>query len=441
MDDESPAEKGATNNKKRKSKSFWLCKHPGCKIGAQSRCNSMCKRHYRESLLSQSLRDNNELSQSNNNAQSNTNEVSQSSNDAQQGAMVLAALSNHVSNGRKTTHVQVVSDQQSNNSIVETKATDEPPVKERVRNNNTTEREVASEEAPVVGEQAQRENRSVNLTVETGATDDIPIDQDVRENNTIRRGVATDEAPVVVDQALRAETSDDANESAHVSTIPSATKSLLERIISIEEENRFLRDRINILENSVKIKWNAGENERLNDRISTLEQKVKQLTRPSSLSLGTISDTHHGSDFDNDNVLGTFSIFQAIEPSTAATCAFTITKCNSGPNAGLMNSGNLCYSNAIFQAFASCKQITTLFGNPSPKNHDNIRLCYEFTTLLNSMMTEKTVNPKAYTDLFQERYKRFVDVESEYYICNPNSIDKHINDLISCPQLLLHELQ
>ena len=89
------------------------------------------------------------------------------------------------------------------------------------------------------------------------------------------------------------------------------------------------------------------------------------------------------------------------------------------------NSGNLCYSNAIFQAFASCQLITT-FGNQSPQNHDNIRLCYEFTTLLNSMMTEETVNPKAYTDLIQERYTRFVDVESEYYICNPISIDKHI---------------
>ena len=132
------------------------------------------------------------------------------------------------------------------------------------------------------------------------------------------------------------------------------------------------------MENLVKIKLDAVENER--HWICTLERKVEQLTRPSSSSLGTISDTHHGSDFDNDNVLGTFSIFEAIEASTAARCAFTITKRNSGPNAGLMNSGNLCYSNAIFQAFASCKQITTLFGNPSPENHDNIQLCYKFTT-------------------------------------------------------------
>ena len=207
----------------------------------------MCKRHF-------------SLSQRYNDAQSNRNEVSQSSNDAQQGAMVLAALSNHVSNVRKATHDQIVSDQQNNNSDVETEATEEPPVNVRVRTNNTsqrgaasdeapvvgeqgqretnntTQREVESDEASVIGEQAQRQNRSVNLTVETEATNDIPIDQDVRENNTIQRGVATDETQVVVDQALRAETSDDANESAHVSTIPSATTSLLERIISIEEE-------------------------------------------------------------------------------------------------------------------------------------------------------------------------------------------------------------
>ena len=418
MDDEPPADTGATNSRKRKS--FWKCKLPGCKTGAQTGCKSMCKKHFSEFKRAQN--NNNELSQSNNDAQSKTkNEVSQSSNDAQQGAIVLAGLSNHVSNGRKATHVQVVSDQQNNNSI--------------------TQQGVASDEAPVVGEQTQQENRSVNLTVEAEATDDIPNDQDVRENNTIRRGVATEETQVVVDQALRAETSDDANESAHVSTIPSATTSLLERIKSIEEENRLLKDRIYTLENSVNTILNAGDNEKLNDRISTLERKVKQLTRPSSLSLETISDTHHGSDLDNDNVLGTFTTFQSIKPSTAATWAPTITKRNSGPNAGLVNSGNLCYSNALLQAFASCQQITTLFGNPSPKNHDNIRLCYVFTTLLNSMMTEETVNPKAYTDLIQERYTRFVDVESEYYICNPILIDKHIKDLISCPQLLLHELQ
>ena len=166
MDDEPPADTGAANSKKRKSP--WPCKHPGCIRQAQTRCNSMCKRHF-------------SLSQSNNDAQSKTkNEVSQSSNDAQQGAIVLAGLSNHVSNGRKATHVQVVSDQQNNNSVIETEATDEePPVDVRVRTNNTSQRGVASDEAPVVGEQAQQENRSVNLTVEAGATDDIPNDQDV----------------------------------------------------------------------------------------------------------------------------------------------------------------------------------------------------------------------------------------------------------------------
>ena len=464
MDDEPPADTGATNSRKRKS--FWKCKLPGCKTGAQTGCKSMCKKHFSEFKRAQN--NNNELSQSNNDAQSKTkNEVSQSSNDAQQGAIVLAGLSNHVSNGRKATHVQVVSDQQNNNSVIETEATDEEqPVDVRVRTNNTSQRGVASDEAPVVGEQAQRmpnnttqrkaasdeapvvgeqaqqQNRSVNLTVEAGATDDIPNDQDVRENNTIRGGVATEETQVVVDQALQAETSYDANELAHVvSTIPSATTSLLERIISIEEENRFLRDRINTLENSVNTILNAGDNEKLNDRISTLERKVKQLTKPSSLSLATISATHHGSALDNDNIIGTFTTFESIKPMTAATWAPTITKRKSGPNAGLVNSGNLCYSNAILQAFASCQQITTLSGNPSPKNLDNIRLCYEFTTLLTSMMTEETVNPSAYTGLIQERYTRFVDVESEYYICNPISIDKHIKNLISCPQLLLHELQ
>ena len=83
--------------------------------------------------------------------------------------MVLAALSNHVSNGRKTTHVQVVSDQQNNNSVVETEATYEPPVNVCVRTNNTTQRGVASDEAPVVGEQTQRTVSYTHLTLPTKA--------------------------------------------------------------------------------------------------------------------------------------------------------------------------------------------------------------------------------------------------------------------------------
>ena len=73
----------------------------------------MCKRHYKESLL----------------CQSNNNELSQSNNDAQQGAIVLAAFSGHFNNREINSNVcneeatrnnvPAVSYQQNINSIVE----------------------------------------------------------------------------------------------------------------------------------------------------------------------------------------------------------------------------------------------------------------------------------------------------------------------------------
>jgi hypothetical protein len=39
------------------------------------------------------------------------------------------------------------------------------------------------------------------------------------------------------------------------------------------------------------------------------------------------------------------------------------------PNAGLSNTGVTCYSNAIFQALASCNHLTTFFDTPPQQNH------------------------------------------------------------------------
>ncbi len=91
----------------------WPCQWDNRPRWSQPGHNSMCKRHYKESLL----------------CQSNNNELSQSNNDAQQGAIVLAALSGHVNNREINSNVcneeatcnnvPAVSHQQNINLIIE----------------------------------------------------------------------------------------------------------------------------------------------------------------------------------------------------------------------------------------------------------------------------------------------------------------------------------
>ena len=90
-------------------------------------------------------------------------------------------------------------------------------------------------------------------------------------------------------------------------------------------------------------------------------------------------------------------------------------------NAGLRNPGNLCYSNIIYQAFASLKHFTKFSNDPPSQYHDDFRLCYEFSMLLNSMMNNTLVlDTTRLTDLFQQHYPEFANVQGEYYISNPN---------------------
>ena len=97
----------------RRVRAKWPCQRENCPRWSQTGHNSMCKRHYKESLL----------------CQSNNNELSQSNNDAQQGAIVLAAFSGHFNNreinsnvcNKEATgnNVPAVSHQQNINTIVE----------------------------------------------------------------------------------------------------------------------------------------------------------------------------------------------------------------------------------------------------------------------------------------------------------------------------------
>jgi hypothetical protein len=101
-----------------------------------------------------------------------------------------------------------------------------------------------------------------------------------------------------------------------------------------------------------------------------------------------------------------------------------LTQCESNqsngmPNAGLLNCGKICHSNAIFQALASCNHRTTLFNDPPQQNHEHFALYYAFSELLHSMAMHQcsqqdVVDPSNLVKLFLECHSDFVDVESEY---------------------------
>ncbi len=77
---------------------------------------------------------------------------------------------------------------------------------------------------------------------------------------------------------------------------------------------------------------------------------------------------------------------------TARTQQIMLTryKANQGndemPNAGLSNTGVICYSNAIFQALASCNHMTTFFDTPPQQNCERFLLYYVFSQMLHLMV-------------------------------------------------------
>ena len=85
MDNTSTLKRKADNEdgaKSKKTKKKWYCHYTGCTRQAQACCNKMCKTHYNETILRQSI----------------SNNLNQSNNDAQQGAIVLAGFCEHVNN-------------------------------------------------------------------------------------------------------------------------------------------------------------------------------------------------------------------------------------------------------------------------------------------------------------------------------------------------------
>ena len=77
-------------------------------------------------------------------------------------------------------------------------------------------------------------------------------------------------------------------------------------------------------------------------------------------------------------------------------------------NAGLRNQNVTCYSNAIFQAIASCSHLTTVFDNVLSDSQRCFRLNYEFVRLLHSMIHQSDCfDPQDFVSLFLRRNSNF----------------------------------
>jgi len=102
---------------------------------------------------------------------------------------------------------------------------------------------------------------------------------------------------------------------------------------------------------------------------------------------------------------------------TARTHADMLARSDS-PHAGLDNSGVICYANAIFQALASMRHLTTLFDVPPPDTVTTYPLNHAFCSLLYSMVVgernQNTVfNASNFITLFCERNVTFRNRQSK----------------------------
>ncbi len=146
-----------------------------------------------------------------------------------------------------------------------------------------------------------------------------------------------------------------------------------------------------------KISVIETQNQNLQRRIRKLEQTVQDLIKISALSLPTLSVGQNSKIDPLDPLMGCFSTFPVSKDlgqsrqCTARTHQNVLKRCESKPNAGLKNSGKICYSNAIFQALASCNHRTTLFNDPHQQNHECFELYYAFAEVIHPQFSEQDV--------------------------------------------------
>ena len=149
-------------------------------------------------------------------------------------------------------------------------------------------------------------------------------------------------------------------------------------------------------------------------RITELEEKMKKSFSIPSFSL---SDNN-----EQDPLIGLTTYPSRRQKKRTAKSHDEVVANVVSPNTGLINTGVICYSNAIFQALASCYHKTTLFNHsiPAPnQDRDGFRLCFMFAEVLHSLVNRPSnepcvFNPKKFIDVFQQTHSNFIDEESEY---------------------------
>ncbi len=178
-----------------------------------------------------------------------------------------------------------------------------------------------------------------------------------------------------------------------------------------------LERRINVLEQSMRqVASREATHQDLEQRVKDLEQMAQELMRRpvstvhmsdgqrstmgSSYDWGfscTMDDNHRNvapnpDQGNNNNPMMISTGEGQLRNRTARTQQIMLTryKANQGndeiPHAGLSNTGVVCYSNAIFQALASCNHLTTFFNTPPQQNHECFILYYMFSQVLHSMV-------------------------------------------------------
>jgi hypothetical protein len=143
----------------------------------------------------------------------------------------------------------------------------------------------------------------------------------------------------------------------------------MQQVASREASHQDLEQRVKDLEQMVQ--------ELMRRPVSTVHMNDRQCsTMGSSYNLGflcTMDDDHRNvapNQGNNNNPMMISTGEGQLRNRTARTQQIILTqyKANQGnnemPNAGLSNTGIICYSNAIFQAFASCNHLTTFFDTP-----------------------------------------------------------------------------
>ena len=179
-----------------------------------------------------------------------------------------------------------------------------------------------------------------------------------------------------------------------------------------------VESRINVLETQnhdlqQRLKKCETENHDMKLRITELEEKTKKSFSIPSFSLSNNNE--------KDPILGLLTTFPSRrhKKRTAKSHDEVVAEVVS-PNTGLINTGVICYSNAIFQALASCYRMTTLFNHslPAPyQDRDRFRLCFAFAEVLHSLVnrpSSEPFHPKTFNEIFQQTHSNFIDAESEY---------------------------